>query len=95
VTRDAKRSDGFLPVWKRDDKTWLEIPADRLDKPMFFGASLASGLGERFVFPGLMGRSRGRAAARRQQPAAGGAQPARPRAGGTPLASAVAESSTA
>ena len=56
VTREAKRDDGFLPVWTRDDKTWLEIPTALLDKPLFFGASLASGLGERFAFPGLMGR---------------------------------------
>ena len=56
TTREAKRSDGFLPVWTRDDKTWLEIPAALLDKPMFFGSSAASGLGERFFYPGLMGR---------------------------------------
>jgi len=56
TTRDAKRSDGFLPVWTRDDKTWLEIPTALLDKPMFFAASIASGLGERFFYPGLMGR---------------------------------------
>ena len=56
VTRDAKRADGYLSVWTRDDKTWLEIPADMLDKPFFFGSSLASGLGERFFYPGLMGR---------------------------------------
>ena len=56
VTKDAKRSDGFLAVWTKDDKTWLEIPVELLDKPFFFGASLASGLGERFFWPGLMGR---------------------------------------
>ena len=56
ATREAKRSDGFLPVWTRDDKTWLEIPAALLDKPMFFASSIASGLGERFFYPGLMGR---------------------------------------
>ncbi|WP_088280433.1 zinc-dependent metalloprotease [Ideonella sp. A 288] len=55
VIKDAKRSDGFLPFWTRDDKTWLEIPADRLDQPFFLGTSLASGLGERFFLPGLMG----------------------------------------
>ena len=55
ATRDAKRSDGFLPVWTRDDKTWLEIPPALLDQPMFFGSSTSGGLGERFFFPGLMG----------------------------------------
>jgi len=55
VTKDAKRSDGFLAFWTKDDKTWLEIPAERLDQPFFFSVSQASGLGERFFFPGLMG----------------------------------------
>ena len=56
VTRDAKRSAGYLSVWTRDDKTWLEIPVEQLNKPFFFAGSLASGLGERFFYPGLMGR---------------------------------------
>ncbi len=55
ATREARRSDGFLPVWTRDDKTWLEIPAALLDQPMFFGSSTSGGLGERAFFPGLMG----------------------------------------
>lgn len=56
VTKDAKRAEGFLALWTKDDKTWLEIPADRLDQPFFFAQSLAAGLGERFAYPGLMGR---------------------------------------
>jgi hypothetical protein len=55
VTRGASSSDGFLTLWTRDEKTWLEIPADRLDKPFFLGNSLASGLGSGFVLPGLTG----------------------------------------
>ncbi|MBL8343262.1 MAG: zinc-dependent metalloprotease [Rubrivivax sp.] len=55
VTKDAKSADGFLTVWTRDEKTWLEIPAERLDKPFFLGHSIASGLGQGFVLPGLMG----------------------------------------
>ena len=54
VTKDAKRVDGFLPLWTKDEKTWLEIPAKMLDKPFFLGSSLATGLGERFFYPGLM-----------------------------------------
>jgi hypothetical protein len=56
VTKDAKRSDGFLPLWTKDDKTWLEVPADMIDKPFFLASSLASGLGERGFWPGMMGR---------------------------------------
>ena len=56
VTRDAKRADGFLPVWTRDDKTWIEVPATMLEQPFFLGSSLSGGLGERFFFTGLTGR---------------------------------------
>ena len=56
VTKDATSSAGLLPVWTKDDKTWLEIPADQLGKPLFLGASIASGLGQGFILPGLMSR---------------------------------------
>ncbi len=55
ITRDATSKAGFLTVWTKDDKTWLEIPAERLNQPFFLSASLASGLGERGFWPGLMG----------------------------------------
>jgi hypothetical protein len=45
VTKGAKSAEGYLTVWTRDEKTWLEIPPDRLDRPFFLGVSLASGLG--------------------------------------------------
>src|SRR5882724_7998210 len=56
VLRDAKETKGFLSVWQKDEKIWLEIKPEQLDKPFFFGAALASGLGERFFLPGLMGQ---------------------------------------
>jgi hypothetical protein len=56
VTKEAKSSAGFLTLWTKDEKTWLEIPADKLDQPLFFGTSLAAGLGERGFWPGLTGR---------------------------------------
>ena len=56
VTRDAKRAAGYLPIWTRDDKTWLELPAALLDTPLFLASSLSGGLGERAFFPGLMPR---------------------------------------
>jgi hypothetical protein len=58
ITREAKREPGYFDVWTREGKTWLEIPADRLDKPFYLGSSLASGLGEGFVLPGLTGPER-------------------------------------
>ncbi|MBL8305909.1 MAG: zinc-dependent metalloprotease [Rubrivivax sp.] len=55
VTRDAKSSAGFLPLWTKDEKTWLEIPVELLNKPFFLGSSVASGLGQFPLLPGLMG----------------------------------------
>ena len=56
VTREAKRLDGYLPVWTRDDKTWIEIPAALMDQPMFFASSLVGGIGIGRLWPGMMGR---------------------------------------
>jgi hypothetical protein len=56
VARDAKETKGFLSVWQKDEKVWLEIKPEQLDKPFFFGYGLQSGLGERFFLPGLMGQ---------------------------------------
>jgi hypothetical protein len=55
VTRGATSSQGFLTVWTREEKTWLEIPAERLEQPFFLGFSFATGLGQRYLLPGLMG----------------------------------------
>ena len=55
VIKDAKETKGFLPVWQKDERVWLEIPESLVGTPMFFGNSLASGLGERGFWPGLMG----------------------------------------
>jgi len=55
VIKDAKRTDGLFPLWTKDDKTWIEIPADRFDQPFFLAVSLARGLGERWLIGGLQG----------------------------------------
>jgi Met-zincin/Domain of unknown function (DUF5117) len=93
VTREAKRADGWLPVWTREDRTWLEIPVDRLDKPFFLGSSVASGLGQSFFYPGLQGRSDVVVLKRVGNTVQLIARNMHPRAPeGTPLARAVAES---
>jgi hypothetical protein len=55
VTKDAMRAAGLLAVWTRDEKTWLEIPAELLGKPLFLGHSIATGLAELPLVPGYMG----------------------------------------
>ena len=94
VTRDAASKAGYLTVWTKDDKTWLEIPAERLNQPFFLSASLASGLGERGFWPGLMGGRHQMVELRRigntVQMVARNLQVRAPE--GTPLARAVGES---
>ena len=56
VIKDAKELKGFVTLWQKDERTWVEIAPEQLGQPFFFGHSLAGGLGERFFWPGLMGR---------------------------------------
>ncbi|MEP7061079.1 MAG: zinc-dependent metalloprotease [Betaproteobacteria bacterium] len=55
VIKDATTQTGLFALYARDDKVWLEIKPDQFDKPFFFSANLAAGLGENFLFGGLMG----------------------------------------
>ncbi|MBP6564352.1 MAG: DUF5117 domain-containing protein, partial [Burkholderiales bacterium] len=57
MIKDAKESKGLFAVWQKDEKAWIEIAPDQFDKPLFFSVNLASGIGESFLFGGLMGRS--------------------------------------
>jgi hypothetical protein len=52
VIKDAKRTDGLFPLWQKEDKTWIEIPAGLLDKPFFLSINMSRGIGERMLFAG-------------------------------------------
>lgn len=54
AVRGAARQDGLIPVWIRQEKLFLEIKPELLGKPMFLSPKLATGLGERGIFGGLM-----------------------------------------
>jgi hypothetical protein len=54
VVKDAQRSAGFIPVWRKDEKTWLEIAPDRLGKPMILSLSIANAVGERGLYANQM-----------------------------------------
>ncbi|MFM2343147.1 MAG: hypothetical protein RLZZ592_2800 [Pseudomonadota bacterium] len=55
IVRDARRIDGLIPVWKKDDKLWLELSETHFDVPFFLSPKIASGIGEGGVLGGLMG----------------------------------------
>jgi len=55
VIEDARRIDGLLPLWQKDDKVWIELAEKDFDAPFFLSPKLASGIGEASLFGGLMG----------------------------------------
>ena len=55
VIKDAKQVPGFLPIWQKDDRTWIEIAPEQMDKPFFLSINMSRGIGERMLFAGLMG----------------------------------------
>jgi hypothetical protein len=57
VIKGATRQAGFVPVWRKDEKVWLEIPAELLDKPFLFSANISHSVGERGLYGGQMGPS--------------------------------------
>ncbi|CAD5375273.1 conserved exported hypothetical protein [Rubrivivax sp. A210] len=57
VIKDAKRQDGFLPLWRKDEKLWLEIAPERLAKPFLVSVNVATSVGERGLYASQMGPS--------------------------------------
>jgi hypothetical protein len=55
VTKDAKSIAGFFTLWQKDDKTWVEVKPEQLDKPFYFSTVRTNGVGERMIIGGLMG----------------------------------------
>ncbi|MEO8081819.1 MAG: DUF5117 domain-containing protein, partial [Caldimonas sp.] len=54
VVKGAKRIDGLLALWQKDDKVWLELKPDDFDHPFFLSPKLKTGIGEHMFFGGLM-----------------------------------------
>ncbi|WP_242615427.1 zinc-dependent metalloprotease [Sphaerotilus mobilis] len=54
VIKDARRSEGLLPVWQREDKVWIELAEADLNVPFFLSPKIASGIGEGRLAGGLM-----------------------------------------
>ena len=54
TTRDAKELPGLFNLWQRDDKVYIEIAPDQLDKMYFFSTNLDQGLGESRFLAGSM-----------------------------------------
>jgi len=57
IIKDATRQDGFLPVWRKDEKVWLEITPERLGQPLLVTVNVAQSVGERGLYASQMGSS--------------------------------------
>ncbi len=55
VIKDARQSEGFIAAWRKDEKLWLEIRPDQLDKPFFLSTVLGKGIAQLPFVPGLLG----------------------------------------
>jgi hypothetical protein len=55
VSRGATRQDGLFPVWRKDEKVWLEIPRAMLNKPFLMTVNVAQSIGERGMYASQMG----------------------------------------
>lgn len=54
VTKDARRLEGVLPLWQKDDKVWIELTPQMLGQPFLLSPKLRTGLGEAWIVGGLM-----------------------------------------
>jgi hypothetical protein len=57
LTQGARKVDGMLTLWQKDEKVWLELKPEDFNKPMFFSPKISQGLGEGGLFGGTMVRS--------------------------------------
>jgi hypothetical protein len=55
IIKDATRQDGFVPVWRKDEKVWLEITPERLGQLLLVTVNVAQSVGERGLYASQMG----------------------------------------
>ncbi len=54
IIKDARRVDGPVTVWQKEDKFWFELMPNQFNKPFLLSPKIKSGIGEAFVLGGLM-----------------------------------------
>ncbi len=54
VIREARRIDGPLTLWQKEDKVWIELMPAQMGKPFLLSPKIKSGISEAFVLGGLM-----------------------------------------
>jgi hypothetical protein len=51
VVKDARVSTGFFTLYQKEDKVWLELKPEQLDKPFYLSINRTRGLGEGMIHP--------------------------------------------
>jgi len=54
VIKDARRVDGPLTLWQKDDKVWIELLPAQFGQPFLLSPKIKSGIGQAWVLGGLM-----------------------------------------
>lgn len=52
----AQASEGFLKIWRKGERVWIEIPRDFLGQPLMLSLSVLSGLPERGLYGSQMSK---------------------------------------
>ena len=52
VIKDAKKIDGALTLWQKDDKVWIELTPEDFGQAVLSAPKIARGIGERGLFGG-------------------------------------------
>jgi hypothetical protein len=55
VIKDAKRTEGPIAFWQKDDRVWLELKPAQFGQPFLLSPKIRTGIGEGWVLGGLMG----------------------------------------
>jgi hypothetical protein len=54
IIKDARRIDGPLVLWQKDEKVWIEIQPAQFEQPFLLSPKIKNGIGEAWVLGGLM-----------------------------------------
>jgi hypothetical protein len=57
VIKGAKELPGFFNLYEKDDKVWIALKPEQLDKLFFFSYNIPRSIGERGLYGGQMGES--------------------------------------
>ncbi|WP_254452102.1 zinc-dependent metalloprotease [Duganella vulcania] len=57
LVRGAAHLQGFLNLYQKEEKVWIELRPDQFDRPIFMTVNMPNGIGERGIYGSQMGIS--------------------------------------